>query len=190
MGSVPPIATGQAAGCAGCFDLGCRTRESSPMDFLSVWHLWVIAGLIAVALEIKLSGFVMLWFALGAFASAVAAALGFGPAVQTLMFTLVSLCLFAASRTVFEKLFMRNVPSLKIGLEAMVGAEATVVEALPAQGGGTVRINGELWAARSVDGAVASGELVEVASVEGLKLKVRRAQQVPMHLVPSSKEKQ
>jgi len=159
------------------------------MDFLSVWHLWVIAGLIAIALEIKLSGFVMLWFAVGAFVTALAAALGFGPAVQTLMFTLVSLSLFAASRTIFQQFFMRNAPPMKIGAEAMMGAEATVVDAVPALGSGTVRINGELWAARSVDGAIAPGELVEVASIDGLKLKVRRAQQAPMEIAPS-KEKQ
>ena len=160
------------------------------MDFLSAWHLWIIAGLIAVGLEIKFSGFVMLWFSLGAFATAAAAALGFGPAVQVALFTLVSLALFGASRTIFQNFFMLNAgPPMKVGAEAMMGAEATVIEALPAHGSGTVRINGELWEARSVEGAIPPGELVEVASIDGLKLKVRRAQETPVVLA-SEKEKQ
>lgn len=148
------------------------------MDFISAWHLWVIFGFAAVALEIKLSGFVMLWFALGAFAAAMAAALGFGLTGQMVLFLAVSLALFAASRTIFQRFFMHNAaPQVHVGADAMLGAEATVVEALPEGGTGTVRINGELWAARSVEGAIAQGELVQVASLEGLKLKVRRAQQ-------------
>lgn len=150
------------------------------MDFLSAWQLWLICAFIGVAMEIKLSGFVMLWFAVGAFVSALAAALGFGFAGQMMLFLAVSLALFAASRTIFQRFFMRNAPTVKVGAEAMLGAEATVVEALPATGTGTVRINGELWAARSVDGAIAPGELVQVASIDGLKLKVRRLQQAAL----------
>jgi membrane protein implicated in regulation of membrane protease activity len=37
-----------------------------------------------------------------------------------------------------------------------------------------VRINGELWSARSMEGAVAAGETVQVESLDGLKLNVRR----------------
>jgi membrane protein implicated in regulation of membrane protease activity len=140
----------------------------------SAWHIWIIVGLLLGALEIMLSGFVMLWFALGAFASAIAAGVGLGVNVQLLVFTVISVALFLSSRTIFKKAFMRNTAELKQGLDAMIGGEATVVEPLPAAGNGTVRINGELWSARSMDGAISEGELVRVESVEGLKLRVRR----------------
>jgi membrane protein implicated in regulation of membrane protease activity len=145
------------------------------MDLLSSWHLWLIAGLVAGALEIKLSGFVMLWFAVGAFASSLVAGLGFGLTSQLAAFTLVSAALFAASRTVFQKWFMRSEPEMAIGAEAMSGAEATVTEALPERGYGTVRINGELWSAHSLDGPVPVGEIVRIESREGLKLRVRKS---------------
>jgi len=46
-----------------------------------------------------------------------------------------------------------------------------------------VRINGELWAARSIEELpLAPGEMVEIASIDGLKLKVRRAQTAPVVL--------
>ncbi len=69
---------------------------------------------------------------------------------------------------------MRSATTLKTGVEAMVGQEAVVTEALSDPHGGTVRINGELWTARSLSGPVAEGERVTVEQVEGLKLWVRR----------------
>jgi membrane protein implicated in regulation of membrane protease activity len=150
------------------------------MDFIAIWHVWIIAGLIAGALEIKLSGFIMLWFAVGAFAAALGAGLGLGVNFQLALFIIVSAALFGASRTIFQKAFMRNVPNMKIGAEAMIGEEAIVIEALPASGAGTVRINGELWHARSVDGAIEPGERVRIDSMDGLKLRVRRNQDAPV----------
>jgi membrane protein implicated in regulation of membrane protease activity len=140
----------------------------------SAWHLWVIAGLVFGGLEIKLSNFVMLWFGVGAIATAVGAALGLPLNGQLLLFTASSVGLFAASRTLFRKVFMHNTHGLRHGAEAMVGGEAFVVDALPDSGTGTVRINGELWSARSMEGAVAAGETVQVESLDGLKLNVRR----------------
>lgn len=140
----------------------------------SAWQLWLIAALVAGALEIKLSGFVMLWFALGALASALTGAVGLGINMQLAVFTLVSAGLFAASRTIFKETFMRSAERMKTGVEAMVGQEAVVTEALADPHGGTVRINGELWTARSLCGPVAEGERVVVEQVEGLKLWVRR----------------
>ena len=69
---------------------------------------------------------------------------------------------------------MRSASTLKTGVEAMVGQEAVVTEALSDPHGGTVRINGELWTARSLSGPVVEGERVTVEQVDGLKLWVRR----------------
>ena len=155
---------------------------------IQLWQLWVVAGLVLGAAEIKISGFVLAWFGVGALIAGVVAALGFGITAQTLTFAAVSLSLFAMSRTIFHSLLMRTAAgNVKVGTDAMLGAEATVIEALPANGNGTVRINGELWHARSVDGAIAAGSTVLVDSIDGLKLKVRRAEAGP--LVVREKEK-
>jgi membrane protein implicated in regulation of membrane protease activity len=140
----------------------------------TAWQLWIVAALVFGGLEIKLSGFVTLWFAVGALVAALAAALGLGINPQLVLFTGVSVALFSASRTIFKRAFMRSASPLKLGVEAMVGQEAVVTEALSEPHGGTVRINGELWTARSLAGPVAEGERVTVEQVEGLKLWVRR----------------
>jgi membrane protein implicated in regulation of membrane protease activity len=145
------------------------------MDFSpNAWQLWVVTGLILVALEVKLSGYVMLWFGVGAFASALLASLGLSFNIQLLTFNVLSVALLLSSRTLFRRFFMRDASSVRHGVEAMLGSEAVVVEKVPADGFGTVRINGELWTARSLEGSIDQGEIVRVENLEGLKLAVRR----------------
>ncbi|QRK06792.1 NfeD family protein [Archangium violaceum] len=141
---------------------------------IHAWQLWILAAIIAGSLEMALPGFVMLWFCVGALVASLSAALGLDINVQLALFTLVSVALFTASRTLFKKAFMRNASTVKTGVEAMVGQEAVVTESLVEGHGGTVRINGELWSARPLGGPVAEGERVIVEQVEGLKLWVRR----------------
>ncbi|RKG75560.1 NfeD family protein [Corallococcus terminator] len=140
----------------------------------TAWQLWLIAAIVLGALEIKLSGFVTLWFAVGALMAALMAGAGLGFDGQLVVFTLVSSALFGASRTIFKHVFMRDAVRLKTGVEAMMGQEAVVTEALSDPHGGTVRINGELWMARSLSGPLPEGERVTVEQIEGLKLWVRR----------------
>ena len=56
-----------------------------------------------------------------------------------------------------------------VGAEALIGAEARVVE--PCRPLGRIRVRGELWRARCERGAEA-GETVRVSAVEGLTLVV------------------
>ncbi|QAT85355.1 NfeD family protein [Corallococcus coralloides] len=140
----------------------------------TAWQLWLIAAIVLGVLEIKLSGFVTLWLAVGALMASLMAGAGLGLNSQLFVFTLVSAVLFGASRTIFKNVFMRDAVHLKTGVEAMLGQEAVVMEALSDGHGGTVRINGELWMARSLSGPLPEGERVTVEQIEGLKLWVRR----------------
>lgn len=144
------------------------------MDMVGGWQLWVAAGVALCALEIKLPGFVVFWLGIGALVAAVPAAFGLPVWVQLAAFSGTSLGLFAASRTIFKRYLVRNAPRVRHGVEAMIGAEAQVVDEVPDGGEGVVRINGELWSARSLAGPVPSGERVVVERVEGLKVYVRR----------------
>ena len=140
---------------------------------MTEWHLWVIAGLLLTVAEIKLSGFVTLWFGVGAFIAGLFAAVGLGLSLQLAAFTAVSVTLFVLSRTIFQRFFVQRGVTHKQGNEAMLGTEAQVIESLPGAGYGTVRVNGELWAARSLTGPVADGTWVRIEQVDGLKLIVR-----------------
>jgi membrane-bound ClpP family serine protease len=68
------------------------------------------------------------------------------------------------------------VPSLRRrkvnGAEAMIGMIGKVTE--PLQPAGTVKIKGEYWKAKSVDGEIKIGDDVEVLRIDGLNLEVRK----------------
>jgi membrane-bound ClpP family serine protease len=68
------------------------------------------------------------------------------------------------------------VPSLRrrkvTGAEGMIGMLGHVTEALsPA---GTVMIKGEYWQAKSMEGEIEVGGMVEVTKMDGLRLEVKR----------------
>jgi membrane-bound serine protease (ClpP class) len=60
---------------------------------------------------------------------------------------------------------------VRTGAEGMVGERAEVIEGFEA-GAGRVRVYGEIWQARSAGRALAAGERVRIAAVEGLTLEV------------------
>jgi membrane-bound serine protease (ClpP class) len=62
---------------------------------------------------------------------------------------------------------------ISFGAESLVGGTGAAVTDLAPEG--LVRLAGEQWSARSVEGGVASGERVEVVGRDGLRLLVRRS---------------
>lgn len=59
----------------------------------------------------------------------------------------------------------------KLGLEAMIGETADVVEPCGPDASGMVMVHGELWEASSTP-AAGRGERVRILSVDGLRLRV------------------
>src|SRR5260370_21780536 len=85
------------------------------------WILWCVLGAILIVAEIFTSGFVLLWFGIGALAAALAGILGVNSlGLQFLIFATVSIGLTAASRTIFVNYFSRE----KTGGDFQTGAEA------------------------------------------------------------------
>jgi membrane-bound ClpP family serine protease len=68
------------------------------------------------------------------------------------------------------------VPSLRrkkiTGAEGMIGAIGKVTE--PLNPAGTIKIKGEYWEARSIEGDIEVGSTVEVTKIDGLHLEVKR----------------
>ena len=94
------------------------------------WILWCILGAILIVAEIFTSGFVLLWFGIGALAAAFAGLIGIDSlAIQFLIFAVVSIGLTAASRTIFVNYFSREKTgeSLRSGVDALPGKIGTVV---------------------------------------------------------------
>nr|BFE75039.1 hypothetical protein GCM10020092_083400 [Actinoplanes digitatis] len=99
-----------------------------------------------------------------------AAALGAPLLLQTIVFALVSGLSVAALRPIIMRHQRSAAESgeTPFGIEAIEGSQATVLEEVTADHG-LVKIDGELWTARSFDGAetYAPGDRVRVIKVKG-----------------------
>lgn len=145
-----------------------------------IWILWAVLGAILIVAEIFTSGFVLLWFGIGALAAAFAGLVGIESVViQFMIFAVVSISLTAASRTIFLNYFSRENTggSLRSGVDALPGKIGTVVSS--SQGAlheGAVKVFGSTWTAYPAAGEapLEAGERVCVESVEGASIYVRR----------------
>ena len=144
------------------------------------WILWFVLGAALIVAEVFTSGFVLLWFGVGALAAAFAGIIGINNlGIQFMIFALVSIALTAASRTIFVNYFSREKTgnSLRTGVDSLPGKIGTVVSSSRgAMREGAVKVFGSTWTAYPAEGEspLEAGERVRVESIEGSSIYVRR----------------
>src|SRR5213080_2147535 len=145
-----------------------------------LWIFWAILGAVLVVAEVFTSGFVLLWFGIGALAAGLAGFLGVHSIIlQFLIFAVVSIALTAASRTIFVNYFSREKSGgdLKSGVESLPGKIGTVVSSSRgALHEGAVKVFGSTWTAYPADGEepLEAGDRVVVERIQGASIYVRR----------------
>jgi len=138
-----------------------------------VW--WFAAALALVVVEVLSLDLVLVMLAGGAVAAGVAGALHGGLWVQIVVFALVSCALLAALRPWLLGRLRRRTTLVETNVDAHVGRTARTVTQVDGEGG-RIRLTGEVWTARSEDGAVLPvGTDVTVVKIEGATAVVRVA---------------
>jgi len=145
--------------------------RASPCNDRSVEAiLWIVIGIALAIAEAFTATLLIIFFAVGAFAAAGAAALGAPFLVQAIVFALASGVSVAALRPII----LRHAKSAletgdtPFGIEAMQGSHGTVMEEVDGEHG-MIKLEGEIWQARSFDGTekYLPGERVRVVKVIG-----------------------
>ena len=137
--------------------------------------LWLWGGVAVVTLvaEIATTALVSIWFTIGAVGALIAAAAGVSPLAQLLIFLLLSIVSLLLVRPLTRRLVGTRV--IPTNTDRLLGMEAKVTEGIDNDNAaGAVYVDGKTWTARSANGnPIPTGELVEVAAIEGVKLIVR-----------------
>lgn len=144
---------------------------------MEIWHMWVIAALILVVVEIFTTGFAVICLAIGALAAAVDAACGGGAEGQLIWFAAATLLAFVFVRPLLVKAFRKSGGRERLsGVDALKGREAVVSEHISSSDNtGRVAVDGDDWKAVSADGAdIGKGEKVTIESVDSVVLTVRK----------------
>jgi membrane protein implicated in regulation of membrane protease activity len=132
--------------------------------------LWIVLGVVLAIAEAFTATLFIIFFAVGALAAGGAAALGASPLLQVIVFALVSGMSVVALRPIIiqHAKLASETGDTPFGLEAIEGGHGTVVEEINSDRG-MIKIDGEMWQARSFDGneIYLPGERVRVIKVIG-----------------------
>lgn len=132
--------------------------------------LWVVLAIALAIAEAFTATLLVIMFAAGALAAAGAAALGAPVLLQAIVFAIVSGLSVGAVRPIIIKHARSALESgeMPFGVEAMEGSHGLVLEEVDADRG-MIKIDGEMWQARSFDGneKYLPGERVRVVKVRG-----------------------
>jgi membrane protein implicated in regulation of membrane protease activity len=132
--------------------------------------LWIVLAIALAIGEAFTATLLVIMFAAGALAAAGAAALGAPLLLQVIVFALVSGLSVGAIRPIIIRHARSALEAgeTPFGLEAMEGSHGMVLEEVNADSG-MIKIDGELWQARSFDGneKYLPGERVRVLRVRG-----------------------
>jgi membrane protein implicated in regulation of membrane protease activity len=132
--------------------------------------LWVVLAIALAVAEAFTATLLVAMFAVGALAAAGVAGLGAPLLLQVIVFALVSGLSLGALRPIIIKHAKAGLEpgETAFGVRALEGIHALVLEEVGADQG-MIKIDGELWQARSFDGAeiYLPGERVRVVKVRG-----------------------
>jgi membrane protein implicated in regulation of membrane protease activity len=136
---------------------------------MDAWIIWLVAAGILGVGEMHQGGFYLAPFAVGAALATVVSLLGVGALLSAIAFLVASGIVFGTLRPVARS-HRRLPPSIRTGAAALIGRPAIVLERIANdEGVGCVKIDGEVWTARSYDEdeVIDAGERVEVVEIRG-----------------------
>ncbi|MBQ2803195.1 MAG: NfeD family protein [Lachnospiraceae bacterium] len=136
--------------------------------------LWLVVLVLTIGIEACTLGLTSIWFAGGALIAIIAAALNAPVVLQVILFLVVSLLLLIFTRPIAVKYF--NKDRVKTNVESLIGRQAIVTSEIDnLHGIGQATVGGTEWTARSYDAEerIAVGTVVEIVSIDGVKLIVK-----------------
>jgi membrane protein implicated in regulation of membrane protease activity len=136
---------------------------------MGAWVIWLVAACALGAGEMHTGGFFLAPFAVGALIAAIVSLAGVGTALAVIVFLLASLLVLLTLRPLAQR-HRRLPPPIRTGAAALVGRDAVVLERIAnREGVGCVRIDGEVWTARSFDEdeVIDAGDRVQVIEIRG-----------------------
>ncbi len=134
----------------------------------NVWVIWLAAAALLALTEMATLDFTLLMLAAGALAGAgIALVLPAAGWLQILAAVVVALAMLGLLRpTLLRRI--RSMPGYRSALDKMVGSSGVATSEITATEG-EVKVAGEVWSARSLDGtAIPAGTQVEVYEIDGV----------------------
>lgn len=128
--------------------------------------MWLAVAAALLVVEMLTVDLLFASLALAAVAAAVAAGFGLGGISQGLVFGVFAALSLFLLRPIALRHLKKRPANFATNVEALVGAEAFTTSQV-SERGGNVKLNGEIWTARSTSGVIEKDEKVFVWAIEG-----------------------
>jgi membrane protein implicated in regulation of membrane protease activity len=143
------------------------------MEVLMQLWMWFAAAGVLLIVEILTVDLLFASLAFSALLAAGANALGFGVAIQGVVFGVGAVSSLMFLRPIALRHLKKKPADHATNVEALIGAPAVTLSAVT-ELEGLVKLSGETWSARSNKGEIESGARVEVVAIEGATAVVKR----------------
>lgn len=135
---------------------------------------WIIVLVAAILIEAATAVLISIWFAAGALAALISAALGAPLIVQAVLFVVFSAVMLIFTRPLIKKLFPNKF--IPTNSDSYAGKTAVVIEEIDAlKGKGRVKFNGVDWiAVTEGEEVIPVDTVVTILAVKGAKLLIEK----------------
>ena len=125
-----------------------------------MWQIWLILSGLFLVLEIVTVGFLVFWFAIGAFIAMLVSFFTENAIIQTLVFLISSTALLFITKPFVNKVTFKD--------------SSVKTNAFKIEGKGQIKINGEIWSAKSYNDTYISTDTdVIIEKLDGVKALVK-----------------
>lgn len=139
---------------------------------MQIW-MWFAAAGVLLIVEMLTVDLLFASFAFSALLAAGANGLGYGVAIQGVVFGVGAVGSLMFLRPVALRHLKKKPADHATNVEALIGAPALTLSPVN-ENEGLVKLSGETWSARSNKGEIESGARVEVVAIEGATAVVKR----------------
>ena len=135
-----------------------------------MWYIWLILAGIFVIAEIATVGFLIFWLSLGSLCAMITSFFTDNIIIQTAVFVVTSALFIFFTRPLAKKLEKTD-NTLVTNAFSIIGKRALVIKEInPNQGVGQIKIDGQVWTAKSTNEEIISeGTEVLILSIDGVK---------------------
>ncbi len=136
-------------------------------------YAWVALLIVFAAVELITPQLVCIWFAIGSLGAFIAASLDAPLWQQIVIFIAVSVIMIFVTRPLYRRFIKTKL--VPTNSDRLIGQTGVVIEAIDnLQGKGSVKVQGQVWTARSENGEpISENTHVTVIRIEGVKLIVK-----------------
>ena len=135
----------------------------------NLWLVWLLAGIVCLILEMMSNDFFIMCFAIGSLCASLIS-LGIDSiVVQVMVFVIFTLLSIFYVRPIALKYFHKGENQRLSNVDALIGREGKVTDKIETGGYGRVKIDGDSWKAKSVDGQeIGVGDDVRILRLDSI----------------------